>query len=74
MDAAGCELVFLPAYPPDLFPVEEAYRKIKTRVEVAGARIRQALEAAIAAALEAVTSTDAAGWFTHAGSLSPQLT
>ncbi len=72
--AAGCELVFLPAYSPDLSPVEEAFSKIKTRVKAVGARTRTALDAAIAAALDAVTPTDAAGWFTHAGYLSPQPT
>jgi transposase len=72
--AAGCELVFLPAYSPDLSPVEEAFSKIKTRVRAAGARTRTALDAAIAAALDAVTPVDAAGWFTHAGYLSPQPT
>jgi transposase len=70
--AAGCELVFLPAYSPDLSPVEEAFSKIKARVKAAGARTHQALDTAIAAALEAVTPDDAAGWFTHAGYLSPQ--
>jgi transposase len=72
--AAGCELVFLPAYSPDLSPVEEAFSKIKTRVKAAGARTRTALDRAIAAALDAVTPADAAGWFTHAGYLSPQPT
>jgi transposase len=28
--AAGCELIFLPAYSPDLSPVEEVFSKIKT--------------------------------------------
>jgi transposase len=70
--AAGCELVFLPAYSPDLSPVEEAYSNIKTLVKAAGARTRAALDAAIAAALEAVTPDDAAGWFIHAGYFSPQ--
>ena len=70
--AAGCELVFLPAYSPDLSPVEEAFSKIKTRVKAAGARTHQALDAAIAAALDAVTAADAAGWFSHAGYLPRQ--
>jgi len=30
--AAGCELVFLPAYSPDLSPIEEAFSKIKALV------------------------------------------
>ncbi len=65
--AAGCELVFLPAYSPDLSPIEEAFSKIKALVKAAAARTRAALDTAIAAALEAVSPADAAGWFSHAG-------
>jgi transposase len=72
VEAAGCRLLFLPAYSPDLSPVEEAFSKIKTLVKAAGARTRAALDAAIALALAAVTATDAAGWFTHAGYSTPQ--
>jgi transposase len=67
-----CELVFLPAYSPELSPVAEAFSKIKTRIKAAGARTHTALDAAIAAALEAVTPADAAGWLTHAGYPGPQ--
>jgi transposase len=67
VEAAGCELVFLPAYSPDLSPIEEAFSKLKARIRAAAARTRAALDAAIAAALEAVTPADATGWFTHAG-------
>jgi transposase len=70
--AAGCELVFLPAYSPDLSPIEEAFSKIKTLVKAAAARTRAALDAAIAAALDAVTPANIAGWFSHAGYLSRQ--
>ncbi|MGR7026517.1 IS630 family transposase [Geodermatophilus sp. URMC 62] len=67
VEAAGCRLVFLPTYSPDFSPVEEATSKLKTLIRAAGARSRQALDAAIAAALRAVTTADAAGWFAHAG-------
>ena len=70
--AAGCRLVFLPAYSPDLSPVEEAASLIKALVKAAAARTRAALDAAIAVALAAVTAEDAAGWFTHAGYPTPQ--
>jgi transposase len=70
--AAGCRLVFLPAYSPDLSPIEEAFSKIKALVKAAAARTRAALDAAIAAALNAVTAADAAGWFSHAGYLTRQ--
>jgi len=74
VEAAGCRLVFLPAYSPDFSPVEEAFSKIKTLIKAAGARTRAALDAAIAVALAAVTASDAAGWFTHAGYPNPQAT
>jgi transposase len=70
--AAGCELVFLPAYSPDLSPIEEAFSKIKALVKAVAARTRAALDAAIAAALDTVTAADAAGWFSHAGYLTRQ--
>ena len=69
---AGCELVFLPAYSPDLSPIEEAASKIKALVKAAAARTRAALDAAIAAALAAVTAADVTGWFSHAGYLTRQ--
>src|SRR4051794_41212380 len=72
IEAAGCELVFLPAYSPDLSPIEEAASLIKTLVKAAAARTRAALDAAIAAALDAVTAADIAGWFSHAGHLTRQ--
>jgi transposase len=70
--AAGCALVFLPAYSPDLSPIEEAFSKIKALIKAAAARTRAALDAAIAAALNAVTAADVAGWFAHVGYLTRQ--
>ncbi len=67
VEATGAELLFLPSYSPDLNPIEEAFSKIKGIVRKVGARTREALEEAIAAALSAVTPEDAAGWFAHAG-------
>ena len=55
-----------------LSPIEEAFSKIKALVKAAAARTRAALDAAIAAALDAVTAADIAGWFSHAGYLSRQ--
>jgi transposase len=45
VEAAGCELVFLPAYSPDLSPIEEAFSKLKALVKAAAARTRAALDA-----------------------------
>ncbi len=67
IEARGADLWFLPAYSPDLNPIEEAFSKIKALVRKEGARVREALVEAIGRALAAVTTEDAAGWFTHAG-------
>ena len=67
VEATGANLLFLPSYSPDLNPIEEAFSKIKGLVRKAGARTRETLVEAIAAALSTVTLEDAAGWFVHAG-------
>lgn len=67
IEAAGCALLFLPPYSPDFAPIEQAFAKLKAALRRAGARTREALEAAIAAALAAITVRDAAGWFAHCG-------
>jgi transposase len=68
VEARGCELWFLPAYSPDVSPIEEAFSKLKTLLRRAAARTRQALHAAIARALDQITALDPHGYFTHCGS------
>lgn len=67
IDGAGCTLQFLPAYSPDFSPIEQAFAKIKQELRRAGARTREALEAAIAAAVEQISAQDAQGFFRHCG-------
>lgn len=67
IEAAGCTVRFLPAYSPDLSPIELAFSKIKEFLRQAGARTQEALEAAIAAAIDAVTQADALAYFRHCG-------
>jgi transposase len=67
IEARGCRLLFLPAYSPDLSPIEEAFSKVKTVLRRQGARTREALQEAIAQALTLITAHDARGWFTHCG-------
>jgi len=67
IEEKGCELWFLPAYSPDLNPIEEAFSKVKARLRKAAARTREALLEAMGEALSAVTPRDAAGWFAHCG-------
>src|SRR5713101_5951445 len=67
IEERGCQLLFLPAYSPDFSPIEETFSKIKAYLRRVGARTREALEEAIAQALETVTPQDAHGWFGHCG-------
>ena len=74
IEAAGCELRFLPAYSPDLNPIELAFAKVKQQLRRAGERTFAGVVAATGPALDAVTPTDARGFFAHCGySLSGQL-
>jgi transposase len=67
VEGAGCRLLFLPAYSPDLTPIEQAFAKLKQHLRRAAARTFDALAAAIGAALEAVTPADARAFFAHCG-------
>jgi len=71
VEACGCRLLFLPPYSPDFAPIEHAFSKLKAHLRRAGARTRDALDAAIATALDAITAQDAAGWFRHCGYPTP---
>ena len=67
IEARGCQVRFLPAYSPDLSPIEEAFSKIKAILRRIGARTREALQEALEYALTTVSASDASGWFSHCG-------
>jgi transposase len=67
IEERGCELMYLPPYSPDLNPIEEAFAKLKALLRRAGARTHEALIEAIGRALDAVTASDARGFFEHRG-------
>ena len=67
IEGRGCELMYLPPYSPDLNPIEEAFSKLKALLRKAGARTREALVEAMGRALDAVTASDASGFFEHRG-------
>lgn len=67
IEAAGCALWYLPAYSPDLSPIEEAFAKLKQLLRRAAARTRDALHTAIATAIDHITAQDADGFFGHCG-------
>jgi len=64
---AGAQILFLPAYSPDLNPIEKMWSKVKTLLRSAEARTQQGLVQAIGSALELVTRQDAMNWFASCG-------
>lgn len=67
VEARGARLLFLPPYSPDFTPIELAFSKLKTHLRTAAARTREALTAALQAALAWITPQDAENWFGHCG-------
>lgn len=67
IEARGATVRFLPAYSPDLNPIEKMWSKVKQSLRSAEARTREKLIEAIASALQTVTPQDARGWFASCG-------
>ena len=64
---AGAEVRFLPAYSPDLNPIEKMWSKVKALLRTLEARTPADLVRAIGQALAQVTAQDALGWFASCG-------
>jgi transposase len=69
IEAAGCQLRFLPAYSPDFSPIEWAFSKLKIWLRQAQARTVNELERAVAAGMMRISRADAQGWFYGCGYL-----
>jgi DDE superfamily endonuclease len=67
LDRSGFAYRYLPAYSPDLNPIEPAWAKVKAELRRVAARTADALHEALGPALAAVTAQDAAGFFRHRG-------
>ena len=65
--ARGAQVLFLPAYSPDLNPIEKMWSKVKNLLRGIEARTPADLITAIGQALAKVTPKDALGWFTSCG-------
>lgn len=63
----GAQVRFLPAYSPDLNPIEKMWSKVKSLLRSAEARTPADLVQAIGQALAQVTPQDALGWFASCG-------
>ena len=65
--AVGARLFFLPAYSPDLNPIEQLFAKIKQHMRAAMARSVSAVHDAVANALDAVTQTECSNYLINSG-------
>ncbi len=65
--AAGCRVVYLPPYSPDLSPIEPTWSKAKQRLRSIGARDVSSLHEAIGKALDSITPDDCFGCFHDCG-------
>jgi transposase len=67
IERAGAVPIFLPAYSPDLNPIEKMWSKVKEYLRAAKARTEESLYEAIGNALKSVTVSDAVNWFASCG-------
>ena len=67
IEQAGAQVLFLPAYSPDLNPIELMWSKVKNFLRDAEARTEEQLIKAIGQALARITPKDALNWFAHCG-------
>jgi len=65
--AAGCQLRFLPAYSPDLNPIELAFAKLKTHLRGVASRTYETLVTAIGEGFDRISAADATAWYRHCG-------
>jgi len=64
---ADARLVFLPAYSPDLYPIELVFAKVKQLLRSMACRTRDALWKAMQSVLDQVTASDAINCYKHCG-------
>ncbi len=65
--SVGARRLFLPAYSPDLNPIEQLFAKLKTLLRKARARTCDAVNNAIAALLPVFSSRECANYLINAG-------
>jgi len=67
VEAAGCALLFLPPYSPDLNPIELAFAKLKALLRQAGKRTVQGLWDFLGQVLDAFSPEECQNYFRHCG-------
>jgi transposase len=64
---AGCRLLYLPPYSPDLNPIELAFSKLKALLRQAGGRTVEGLWSFLGSALDRFSADECRNYFKHCG-------
>lgn len=67
IEAVSATLRYLPAYSPDLNPIENVYSKLKSVLRKGAARTVDALTKLVGRSIKAIAPSECAGYFRHAG-------
>jgi transposase len=67
IEAAGCQLVYLPPYSPELNPIELALSKLKSLLRKAGRRTVEGLWSFLGSALDWLSAEECRNYFKHSG-------
>jgi len=67
IEAVGASVRYLPAYSPDLNPIEQAFSKLKTAMRKSAARTVQALWKLIGRLIKTFAPKQCVNYFRHAG-------
>jgi transposase len=67
IQAAGATIQYLPAYSPDLNPIEQAFAKLKSALRKGAARTVNTLLKLIGKLLKTFAPEECANYFRHAG-------
>jgi transposase len=71
IEGAGCRLLYLPPYSPDLNPIENAFSKLKRLLRTAAERTVDGLWATIGRLLDQFTRPECRNYFRHCGYTKP---
>ena len=67
IEAKSARVRYLPAYSPDLNPIENVYSKLKSKLRKGAARTVDALTKLVGTSIKAIAPSECAGYFRHAG-------
>ena len=65
--AAGASILYLPAYSPDLNPIEQLFAKLKALLRKAAARTKEALWSTIGKLIDTIPASECANYLRNCG-------